>query len=440
MYFHLPLILLLLANAISSEAKPFLRGSDHIIRGIDSAHRHAVKRSSSFARDLRRALSGVLEERADSDSEKSYHCVSEKSAGVAVNVGGSSGQSTSTSSSTAGSGVGFGSSSVTASGTASASASSASSTAVSTSAWKLQQSYEGQSFFNGWSFYTDADPTDGTVQYVDSSTASSNNLTSITSSGSAIMRVDTTETVSGNRQSVRITTDYTYTGGLVILDAVHVPTGCGTWPAFWSNGPNWPAGGEIDIVEGVNTFTANQASIHTNPGCSLPSSDSDALTISGTVVGGTNCAAAETGDAGCGVVSTSDSSFGSGFNAISGGVYAMEWTDDGIKVWFFERSAIPSDITSGSPDPTGWATPLASWPSTDCTTSDFFYDHSAIFDTTLCGEWAGNAWDNTGSAGQSESCASITGYSTCADFVQNSGSSFADAYWEVNSVKIYQSS
>lgn len=35
------------------------------------------------------------------------------------------------------------------------------------------------------------------------------------------------------------------------MDSVHMPTGCATWPAFWSNGPNWPAGGEIDIVEGV---------------------------------------------------------------------------------------------------------------------------------------------------------------------------------------------
>ena len=66
------------------------------------------------------------------------------------------------------------------------------------------------------------------------------------------MRVDTTPQVSGNRRSVRITTTYTYTGALVLLDAVHMPTGCATWPAFWSNGPNWPNGGEIDIIEGTS--------------------------------------------------------------------------------------------------------------------------------------------------------------------------------------------
>ena len=66
------------------------------------------------------------------------------------------------------------------------------------------------------------------------------------------MRVETTQQVANLRKSVRITTQFTYTGGLVVMDATHMPTGCATWPAFWSNGPNWPTGGEIDIVEGAS--------------------------------------------------------------------------------------------------------------------------------------------------------------------------------------------
>ena len=65
------------------------------------------------------------------------------------------------------------------------------------------------------------------------------------------MRVETTPTVASTRQSVRINTVRTYTGGLIVMDSLHIPTGCGTWPAFWSDGPNWPVGGEIDIVEGA---------------------------------------------------------------------------------------------------------------------------------------------------------------------------------------------
>lgn len=119
------------------------------------------------------------------------------------------------------------------------------------------------------------------------------------------------------------------------MDAVHMPQGCATWPfvplaqsdrrfltvrlcsfrAFWSNGPNWPAGGEIDILEGVNDQTNNQATIHTNPGCNLPSGASgQSLSIQGAVIGGTNCAAAETGNAGCGVRSNSATTYGSGWS------------------------------------------------------------------------------------------------------------------------------
>ena len=73
------------------------------------------------------------------------------------------------------------------------------------------------------------------------------NLSYINSAGNAVMAVETTQTVAGNRRSIRITTNYQFTGGLLVLDAVHAPTGCGTWPAFWSNGPNWPNNGEVAI-------------------------------------------------------------------------------------------------------------------------------------------------------------------------------------------------
>lgn len=136
------------------------------------------------------------------------------------------------------------------------------------------------------------------------------------------MSVDTTPQVSGNRASVRIQTQYSFNGGLVIMDSVHMPTGCGTWPAFWTNGPTWPQTGEIDIVEGVNDYTNDQATVHTNSGCELPSSNATALGISGSVVGGTNCAALDTGNQGCGIRASQTNSFGAAFNSIGGGVYA----------------------------------------------------------------------------------------------------------------------
>ena len=40
---------------------------------------------------------------------------------------------------------------------------------------------------------------------------------------------------------------------------------CSVWPAWWSQAPDWPSGGEIDTFEGVNLVTYNQMSLHTEP-------------------------------------------------------------------------------------------------------------------------------------------------------------------------------
>ncbi|OBZ78987.1 putative glycosidase C21B10.07 [Grifola frondosa] len=429
MHFHLPLLLFLLVTVVPSDAGLLAQGSDSLVHAAHFAHRRAIKRSTGLAQDLRRAFAGILlDQPSSSGTTGRVYCVS---------VSGLSSNNTSST----GSGSNGTATSVSSGSAASASGTSSSgSSGGSSSPWKLIQSYQGSNFFDGWDFFADADPTHGTVQYVDQGTAQSSNLTEINGQGHAIMRVETTPQVSGNRMSVRITTTATYTGGLVILDAVHMPTGCATWPAFWSNGPNWPAGGEIDIVEGVNDYSNNQATIHTNPGCTIPSSNSSALNITGTVVGGTNCAAAETGNAGCGITATQSNTYGVGFNSNGGGVYAMQWVNSGISVFFFPRSSIPSDITAGAPQPSNWDQPMAFWPATDCNPFQFFNSHSAIFDTTLCGDWAGSVWDSAGAAGQAQSCAQRTGVSTCEAFVAGNGTAFADAYWEVSYVKIFQSS
>lgn len=113
--------------------------------------------------------------------------------------------------------------------------------------WVLKKNYQGSSFFDGFSFFTDADPTHGFVQYVDKSTAQSAGLIS-TQGGKVIMRADNTTVSANGRRSVRITSNDAYSNSaLVLLDLEHMPVGCGTWPAFWMVGPNWPNSGEIDV-------------------------------------------------------------------------------------------------------------------------------------------------------------------------------------------------
>ena len=105
----------------------------------------------------------------------------------------------------------------------------------------------------------------------------------------------------------------------------------------------------------------------------------------------------------------------------------MLWDDDGISVWFFPRTSIPSDISSSAPAPDGWGTPMAFWSGDSCNPSTFFKNHSAIFDTTLCGDWASGVWSTGNTAGQGDSCATSTGVSTCSEYVLNNGAAFSEA-------------
>lgn len=77
-------------------------------------------------------------------------------------------------------------------------------------------------------------------------------------------------------------------------------------------------------MEGVNDVSVNQASIHTASGCHI--SDSEAANnASGTLVGGSDCASAESNNGGCGQQATSlSNTYGPDFNSNGGGVYASE--------------------------------------------------------------------------------------------------------------------
>jgi hypothetical protein len=141
----------------------------------------------------------------------------------------------------------------------------------------------------------------------------------------------------------------------------------------------------------------------------------------------------------------------------------MEWTSTYIRVWFFSRKNIPADITNGNPTPSGWGMPMANFdsahgncdidanfpaqtivsifsinptPSKLNCSSQFTVKlilYSQYFDTTFCGNNAGGeAWSSW------SDCPAMTGYSTCEEYVAKTPHAFDDAYWLVNSVKVYQ--
>lgn len=201
------------------------------------------------------------------------------------------------------------------------------------------------------------------------------NLT-FASPSAAVLRVDNTETnASTGRHSARLTSKNQYDDGLFIFDIAFAPYGCATWPAVWLSDPsNWPYNGEIDVVEAVNQATSgNQMTLHTSSGCTMKSKRE----MTGTSLT-TNCYNGTDGNAGCGVKGP-DASYGEEFNANGGGVYAMELRSEGIRVWFFARNSIPSDITNGtSPNPSTWPEALADFPSTHCDIGSHFKNQSII--------------------------------------------------------------
>lgn len=293
--------------------------------------------------------------------------------------------------------------------------------------YTLADEYSGPTFFDQFTYFTDEDPTKGFVIYVNKSTATHLNLT-YASESSAILRVDaSTPNASSGRNSVRIESRNTYDSGLFVFHIIHTPFGCATWPALWlTDGYNWPMNGEIDVLETTNVGShGNEVSIHTTQGCHMDVKRKQ--TGHGIF---NNCNNATDGNSGCAVIGD-ENSYGEAMNSRGGGVYAVELRDAGIRAWFFPTGTIPADITAENPDPSSWGTALADFPSTNCDIASHFKNLSIIVNIDLCGELAGQKQ-------YYDTLYHCPG--TCSDFIASSPGSFADAYWEFKSFKVYHAS
>jgi nicotinate-nucleotide pyrophosphorylase (carboxylating) len=148
--------------------------------------------------------------------------------------------------------------------------------------------------------------------------------------------------------------------------------------------------GEVDIIEGVDQQSVNTMAPYTSTGCAVENTTvfpgiqgntSGQFAFSGQMTA-MNCdvnAAGQGQNVGCSIqapinpLSTSVASagnlpggsvlptYGTNFNLADGGVYAMELTTESISIRFFPHTgAIPNDVTSNTPNPSGWGT---RWPS-----------------------------------------------------------------------------
>ena len=167
--------------------------------------------------------------------------------------------------------------------------------------WTLTTEWSGNDFFNNFWFWDQNingdDPTNGYVYYANQQQAWDWGYVKVNGDNTVYIGCDNWSVSSGTgRGSVRLTSYESWNYGLFIADLQHMPEGCGTWPAWWLVGPDWPNNGEIDIIEGVNTQVQDKSTLHTSSGCYMPGDHSyygyeDSF----------NCAVNQTSNEGCGI-------------------------------------------------------------------------------------------------------------------------------------------
>ncbi|CAE7231292.1 unnamed protein product, partial [Symbiodinium pilosum] len=266
----------------------------------------------------------------------------------------------------------------------------------------------GDTFIDCWTFFSAPDPTHGDVVYVPESTAMDLGLYSVQDD---VVYLKSLVGQNGPAKSIRLQSRKVYQAGHVFLiDIQHMPTGQGTWPAWWSFGPDWPNNGEIDTIETVNIENVVQSTLHTSDGCYMYGVDG---------ISTPNCVSGQ-GQSGCGV-NGPDNSGGPGFNANGGGVFATQWTTEAIYIWFWPRDKIPADLDQGNT--LSWGTPYVTFPFWNCP-SWHFNDQQLVINLDFCGDWAGSVFPG--------------GNQACIEYVQNPANigALSEAYWAINYVKV----
>jgi len=317
------------------------------------------------------------------------------------------------------------------------------------------EAFMGQDFFEPfrWGFHTGDDPTHGTVDYVNYSTASIAGLVNATAER-VYMGADTTTVITRSaaarrrgprgRRSVRITSRKTYNSGLFVVRLDHMPTGCGVWPAFWMYGEDpqhiWPRWGEFDIIEGVHRANRTMTTLHTTAACNQRRVRSGNQFTGkwerGLDRNADNCdvhAKGQWGNQGCSQEGP-DGSVGAPFNRAGGGTFAAEWDPEGghFRTWFWSAlEGLPADLQSHAPNPDSWGRPYSFFELSDehCS-KDHFKNMRLVFDITFCGD--------LGVPTFAQGCPEVARRMTCEEWVDKHPEEFKEAYWSIRGLDVYR--
>ncbi|KXX81783.1 hypothetical protein MMYC01_202994 [Madurella mycetomatis] len=294
--------------------------------------------------------------------------------------------------------------------------------------YQLKESYTPSNFFDKFSFFSDRDPNRGFVQYRNRADAERLHLIE-TGQSEVKISVDAKGHDQDGRSSVRLESKNTYNSGLFIADFSHFPrAACGAWPAFWMVGPDWPEDGEVDIYEGWNLNEKNKIVLHTDRPlvAGICTIDQGMFTSEVQTSNCWNEAPGQPGNAGC-AVDESNGLFGNP----NGGVFAMEWQEDRIRVWSWAQGNVPLDVAKGTPEPDSWGTPSFAAFSNTCNIKKGFRDMRMILNINFCGDAAGNKalWGG---------CAAKTGHDECYTYVQWTPEAYEETFWKVRGINVYE--
>eukprot|EP00434_Breviolum_minutum_P002787 symbB.v1.2.002449.t1/scaffold99.1/size346285/5 len=273
--------------------------------------------------------------------------------------------------------------------------------------YRLSWRAAGRDFFDQFTF-VEEDDTHGAQKYLSKRQAFNDKVISISSSGSAILRVGELVATGDpgapyKRNSVMIHSNYAWTpstGMLVVMKYNHVPYGASIWPAFWlMNSDNiWPKGGEFDIMEYAND-EASKITFHADRNCVL---DNRKLgyCMRGKHMGGpgpSNCNTNYWKNLfGCRPRQVQKTGH---WYATNPGVIAAAWDDDGITVYHIPEHRIPADLKDDKPRPEGWGEfAVAYLPMEHHSCKDIAQPQEIVLNIALCGDWAGNGWFRSGEA------------------------------------------
>jgi len=285
------------------------------------------------------------------------------------------------------------------------------------------------------------------------------------------VRISSSPTPLGPRNSVRLEGKRRFNRGLFIIDLRHMPAGCGTWPAFWlTDEANWPVNGEIDIVEGVNYQDTAKTALHTTQTCDMDDVPEGTKTGSwDTAVGipnrktgipdmtfrwANNCFVYDPHqwiNQGCVAtdLKTEGRSLGVPLNANGGGVYALEWDPvyRHIRTWVFSphgrvpsnlreamRTALEEDVGKRvAPDTDTWGLPYGHFPigeGTNCP-SGHFRNMRLVINLAFCGSVSGNRYFM-------DCPKQFKKFKTCNEWVASNPEELKEAYWKIRGVYVYE--